>query len=351
MSWGAKIDCPPRAFASSSVSQCGLTLVELMIAMAIGLIMVSVVAMAFVSNSAATRTLLATAQLQESARFALDYLARDVREAGSFPCGNQTELANVLTSASANGGSIDWANFDTPVSGYEDSEAVTDIDSFTGFGRRVAGTDALRLVVSTGNHYSIREHNTVAAQFQLNDGSHSVGAGDILLACDYEQTTIFQASSIGVGSADIAHISGTGSPGNCTTGLGSPVTCTSTGTPYRFEEDGVIVAIRPAYWYVGCNDRADCDTAAGRSLFFTYLSGATLMPQDVIDGVMDFQLTYLQQAENSYQTASVIPADDWENVVGIHVLLNLLEANVGVGNEGSDIERNVDFVIAVRGRL
>lgn len=66
--------------------QKGITLVELMIALVLGLIIVAGVIQIYVSNKQAYRVTDAQSQLQDSARFALDTLTRDIRSAGFTGC-------------------------------------------------------------------------------------------------------------------------------------------------------------------------------------------------------------------------------------------------------------------------
>lgn len=336
--------------SSLQSQQRGLTLVELLIGLAIGLVMVSVMVLAYLSNMATTRSMVASSSLDERARFAFEYLARDVREAGSLPCGLQTPVANVLNSAPANGGSDLWADFEQDLQGYAGDESIDFLAAFAGgYGARVSGTDAFTLSVNSGTHFSVAQHNTASAQFKLNEASHDLQAGDIVLVCDYAQSAIFQITNANSANSTVVHNTGASTPGNCTKGLGSPVVCSTNGTPHSFAQNGVLAKVNTATWYVGCNQRADCSTAAGRSLFFTYLDGGTLVTQDLIDGVVDFQVGYLARTGNAYQAADTVA--NWSNVIGIDVSLTLEEASVGVGTNNRDIQRSFDFAMAVRSKL
>ena len=67
----------------------GFTLVELMVALVLGLIMTGALLSAFIANRnvyAATESL---GRVQENARAAFELMARDVREAGGTPCNSQ----------------------------------------------------------------------------------------------------------------------------------------------------------------------------------------------------------------------------------------------------------------------
>ncbi|EXJ10344.1 PilW family protein [Nitrincola nitratireducens] len=63
----------------------GFTLIELMISLAIGLIILSAVVYIFLSNSQTYRLNEAQSRVQENGRFALEYLTREVRQAGFNP--------------------------------------------------------------------------------------------------------------------------------------------------------------------------------------------------------------------------------------------------------------------------
>src|SRR5690606_13022048 len=64
----------------------GLSLVELMVALAIGLIVLAAVSTVFVNSKSSYTTQESSARLQENARFALQFIARHLRMAGYFGC-------------------------------------------------------------------------------------------------------------------------------------------------------------------------------------------------------------------------------------------------------------------------
>ena len=66
------------------VNQVGFSLVELMIAMVIGLLLIAGIGQVFLSGQQSFKTQSGTGKLQENARFALFFLQRDIRMAG-FP--------------------------------------------------------------------------------------------------------------------------------------------------------------------------------------------------------------------------------------------------------------------------
>src|SRR5690554_5075136 len=66
----------------------GVSLIELMVALAIGTVLVLGLVQVFAASRAAYQTSEGLARVQENARFALDFLQRDIRMAGHFGCVN-----------------------------------------------------------------------------------------------------------------------------------------------------------------------------------------------------------------------------------------------------------------------
>ena len=64
----------------------GFTLVELMIAITIGLIILAVLSQVFVSSKQTYRVQEALSRLQENGRYAVDFMGRDIRKAGYAGC-------------------------------------------------------------------------------------------------------------------------------------------------------------------------------------------------------------------------------------------------------------------------
>ncbi|ADC70727.1 type IV pilus assembly protein PilW [Thioalkalivibrio sp. K90mix] len=89
-----------RSFASIRQRIRGFTLVELMVAMVLGLLIVGGVIALFVSTQQTSRTQEAMSRAQETGRFVIERIARDAREAGHQGCrgGN---INNLLDTASA----------------------------------------------------------------------------------------------------------------------------------------------------------------------------------------------------------------------------------------------------------
>jgi len=93
--------------SSSKTRQQGLSLIELMVALTIGLILMLGVGQIFLSNKASYNIQNGLGQLQENARFALNIMSQDIGMAGYDPVEDGTTVdafnaANTLENQSAN---------------------------------------------------------------------------------------------------------------------------------------------------------------------------------------------------------------------------------------------------------
>lgn len=84
--------------------QSGFTLVELMLAIAVGLILVAIIAQIYIGSKQTYRTQDDLARLQEDGRYAIESVSRSLRLAGYWPDFSQTYLTLFPPSTEAIGG-------------------------------------------------------------------------------------------------------------------------------------------------------------------------------------------------------------------------------------------------------
>lgn len=109
---------------SSPQRMAGLSLVEMMIALVIGLILTLGVIQVFSASQAASRLSEGVSRVQENARFALDFLERDIRMAGHMGCINDQAhvvkgMGDPLVHLGAGVGSGSPLDFGVAIQGYE----------------------------------------------------------------------------------------------------------------------------------------------------------------------------------------------------------------------------------------
>lgn len=106
----------------------GVTLVELMVALAIGSLLMLGLVQVFAASRSAYVTAEGMGRVQENARFAIDYLQRDIRMAGHFGCVNDQAhwvkgLGDLATHFGALGANH-ALNFNYSIKGYEASNTA-----------------------------------------------------------------------------------------------------------------------------------------------------------------------------------------------------------------------------------
>lgn len=145
--------------------QKGLSLVELMVALVLGLIVVGTVLEIFISSRQVYRVQDAKARLQENGRYAMHVLSKSIMDSGYLGCASRSglEITNTLPSP--------W-DFDT---GLDDD----------------AGT--LRMLTVTEHTVSITNHDVGARKFTLGT-SQPFDEGDRVIVSNCEDAAIFRVS-------------------------------------------------------------------------------------------------------------------------------------------------------------
>ncbi|WOB49787.1 PilW family protein [Xanthomonas hydrangeae] len=320
----------------------GVTLIELMIALLLGLLVVGAAIGIFLSNRRTYSATEGLGRVQENVRTAFELMARDVREASGNPCVNTVPVANVVNNKAANW----YTNIDTwnsGITGVEGAFASGSPANGTATGTRIAGTDALQILGSGYEVATIASDNTASATLTLNTTAAAAGisTGDVVVACNARQSAIFQVSA--VSGSNIVHAVSGVSPGNCSTGLAMPV---CGGSQFAFVAAGSVIAnLHASRWFIGTNARGT------RSLYQSQMvySGSALAQRndEVLEGVNNMQLQYLVKGQAAYVDASAVT--DWSSVTAVSIRLEMLDPT-RAGPGGETITRTLSHVIALRNR-
>lgn len=332
--------------STSPLRWSGFSLIELMIALLIGTLVVAAAGGLFLSNKRTYATTETLSRLQENSRVAFELMAREIREAGGSACGNDLEIVNVLN----NRGTDWWTDLAGGLRGWENG-------ALTG---SLAGTDALDIVSGGQGGVDARTpgNSATSAIFDTRPQAHGFVDGDILVVCDNQSAAVFQVSNANQANGTVVrNAGGSSTPGNCTTRLGAPqsATCaTNAGVPRAWGPPTVLARLSPSRWFVASNARG------GTSLFrqTIQVSGAGLVSvgaaEEIVEGVTDMELTYLEQGGNSYVNAS--GAVDWEDVVSVEIELTFAGvagaqgANEIRGTDGAVLDRTFSHRVNLRNR-
>lgn len=344
---------------SLAARQRGLSIIELMVAMVLGLVIMGAVAGVMLSNSQSFRTTKAVTQLQDSVRVGYELLARDIRQAANMPCGTDIKVVNILNGAQ--GANTPWQyNWDNGILGLGANE------SLTGVSNRVAGTEALILMSGDAGDVYMQEyaHDNNSANFTVGfsgDG-HGLRDGDILMVCNEKLATIFQMNNGQRNNAGkIVVNTGNDVPGNCTKGLGEIIPgnnenqpCNTNGIRGPYDRNTVVAKLSSVAWYIGDNGRA---AEGGRSLYMTRLGTANngdaeLNEVEVASGVVNMELRYRTRDTSSFVAASAIT--NWAEVNAVEVSLRLesqdQNASVDRAENSGRLSRELTSIVAIRNR-
>lgn len=327
--------------------QRGMTLIELMVALVLGLLVIGAAGMIFLSNSQAYNTTETLGRIQENGRVAFELMARDLREAGATACGKDLPVANTLNNPTGS----DLYEWGDGLRGYGGTQPASLAPFGDAPGRRVSGTEAVELRSGGGGGVTVTKHNPASAVIHVNTADHGFEEGDVLIVCDYSQASIFEMSPGG----DVSHVGhNTGnskfdSGGNFCGSLSFPVNPKCDEKPKDgkvYGEAAVIAKLHSAIWYIGHNSRG------GYSLYRRVIGRGA---EEITEGVVDLNLSYYLPGVD-YLTAAAVPMDRWNEVSAIRIEADL-EATPGAlrdgqiqGTDGNVLSRQLAHVVTLRGR-
>lgn len=328
-----------------AAQQHGFSLVELMIALVLGLVVILGASTVFLSNKQSYRTNTALGQVQENSRIAFELIARDVRQAGLTGCGNSGRVANVLNNLATDW----WANFGNAVRGYEGNQDDPAVTEGTASAQRIVGTDSLQLIGVSDSGLSVESHQGEAASLKINEPTSDLADGDVIVICDPDHAVITQVTNYTSSNVTLVHNTGTGTPGNCSKGLGFPTQCTAVGNDYEFGRNSQVAKLSAVDWYIGNNP------LQGRSLYRVTVINSAEVPtptaQEMVRNVTDLQLTYHVTGANGFVTAAAVTtAGSWATVNAIRMVISLQGSERATGTDVQPITRQLTSTVNLRNR-
>lgn len=323
----------------------GFTLIELMIAMVLGLIVVAGVISVMIANKRTYRTNEGLAQVQESARTAFELMARDIRQSGGNGCDNNNRTANVL-----NAGGLWWQDW-YGIRGIDGSTLDPAVAFGTTLGTRVAGTDSIHVQGIEGAGLPVLLHSPAANTIRVNAATTTFATNDIMLVCDMDHAAIFQVTGYDGATRTITHADTGASPGNCASGLGFPTLCGGVGNIYTFPVNAQVSRLTAVDWYIGNNNRPD---EGGRSLFRRRLDrGGLEVEEEVVAGVVELNIRYGTNGSGVIQDAGAVA--DWNDVNSVFITLTADSADDRVSSDSTAntgrIRRTFTYLITLRNHV
>lgn len=256
----------------------GMSMIELMIAMVIGIILLGGAATMFITNKRIYKEQAEMGLLQENARFALETMSHNIRMAGYVGCHDDlSQVTNNLTTVGVN----DFTSFMDGTEGTNDSFRIR---YFQPFGRTTTST-----------------MGTTDSVIAINDGQ-GINQNDILAITDCDSADIFANTHDDVpGDLELRH---TAAGGNTSDGLSKP-----------YPENSQINRVISRRYFV-----QPSANGTGNALWWNTAAG----DQELVEGVEKMELKFGEDTSGNGSANSFIDASavtNWENVVAIRIAL------------------------------
>lgn len=291
--------------------QRGMSLVELMIAMTVGLIALAGVGYLYLESRQAFRSIDNLSRMQETARYAMEILSRDLRMAGYRGCASSSvSLTNTLNNAAAFG-----YDFGTPINGFDASGGGWSPSLPSGAGGLsglsvLAGTDAITLRGAFGGGTTVTDQPGNSSADLKVTTPNDLQIDDIVMVTDCVGASVFQITNFNVTGAaqNVVHNTGGASPGNATKDLG------------RRYVSGEIVKMQSKTYFIrnGANGRP------ALWQFDNYRAAGGDNPAEIAEGVENMQIQYGIDANadgvvESYSSGGGVA--NWNQVAAVRISL------------------------------
>lgn len=333
--------------------QKGLSLVELMVALVLGLLVVAAVIELFMSSRQLYRTQDVKARMQEDGRYAIHHIGELLSRAGYWGCNSRgmqdssdyddqvtdndgsdqgsASLINVLTSAN----NYFW-NMDAPIQGHEATGGAWSpaLPAAIGNNGAIPGSDVLTFRTTGSSFFHVLSHDAddytqplvIADNNGLDDCDPDTdnNCSTILMVSTCDKAAIFQVTNNDASGGTLEHATGVGTPGNSTADLGDNYgggwinTVSSHSFYIRNNPEGI-----PSLYHKILDNNADA----------------------LLEGVEQMQLRYGVDNDGDFSVDNYLTADAveaagaWTDVISVRI--SLVMVNIDIANTADATATNL----------
>lgn len=338
--------------------QLGVSIVEILVALAVGTFLTAGVVQLMVSSKQSYRGEEQLARLQDSARYALLVMERDIRQAGFLGCREASSglipnyvaksawsVANNMTGDSAAGGSTPYIAPPLPfmLYGYDDGEnpdAQRDWDSFveifdlTDVGR-VDGTDLIQVSMAGGRGALLgSDMATASSQLVVDSNPDGLGSGQMAIISDCQTVDVFGVTAATTSTPfTLSHVEGNAITQNHSSSLSKAYAAGARVFPFVAR-----------VYFIGEN-------ADGNPALYVFSYGGN--SQELVENVEDLQLLFGEDTVGDGLVDDYVEADsvsDWGRIYSVRINL-LLRSEENITKEARDITFNGEIVSGEDRRL
>ncbi|PKQ42850.1 pilus assembly protein PilW [Pseudomonas sp. YY-1] len=307
--------------------QSGLSLVELMIAITLSLLLIAGVLQIFLSSKQTYSTNNALSRVQESGRFAMDFLTQDIRNTGyKGQCMGEPKNHGVTE--------VLW-RLDDPIEGWNDVETRPAQLPDTPAGTPVEGTDAILIKFAAGPEEMAAASSNTATNQTIDLGTNASGVAQhaITLISDAISCDLFR-NTAATNATSVARAAGS-------------------EWTHDYTDITEVLPLQNATYYIRANSNGRPNSLVRQRLGVKNNNPNWLDPEELVDGVEDMQIQYgiagLDRQVTDYVTADDVT--DWGNVVAVRINLLVVSADTNVVPEDQVIAFNGDDVTIANRRL
>jgi type IV pilus assembly protein PilW len=294
--------------------QAGLSLVELMIAMLLGLILIGGVIKIYLSSKSSYRLEQGVAQVQEEGRFAIHFISNKVRMAGYAGCNSElpaAQISNILKlSGSAKNNYV--YNFQKGVKGFDDITATPAVLGNPSHAP-VKGSDILSVQTADGDGITLTDEMPSVSNNLKVSSVAGLKKGDIVMLSDCTSAAIFEITKIKPNAkANVMHKQDEGpAPQNKTKNL-----------PKQFGAGSGFIKLATYTYFIAPRDPSDTNCSNGTCGLWVKVGNGP--EQELVRGIEAMQVKYgisngIDPKPEQYVSASSVT--DWHDVVSIRVAL------------------------------
>ncbi|MEW6414062.1 MAG: PilW family protein [Pseudomonadota bacterium] len=309
----------PPTHAQPARSMAGFGLVEVMVALVIGLILLGGIGAVFLGAKQTFRTQDDFSRIQENVRYALDTIGVDVRMAGYAGCVNLAAIdPNNPTAAPPIGviaNNPPALGLDQGLRGY-----VGGVWAATGAAPAnwIAGTGVLEVIRAANAGVTLTGNLTPTnANVQITGNPHNFVAGEALVVSNCETADLFRATTVNSGGmVTIAHSNAQNS---------------ANFTVNQYQNGAEVFRIANTVYFIGTNP------AGNPALYRRNFDGAT---EELVENVEDMVMRFGVDTNNDFIVDNYVAAAgvaNWRQVLTARVSLVFRSnnANVATQNQAS----------------
>ena len=333
--------------------QSGLSIIEVMITLTLGLFIIGGVLYTFLSTRTAYVSNDAIARIQEDGRMAMERLAREIRQAGFMGCSSSLDITpRIIADPDKDGNTAEHVTFvaGDGIQVYNNGVGWVNPTAIV----RVAGTDVIQ-IKGLGACTARLTGNMTADNANIQIGTNPCGwsAGQILVIADCTNVDIFAATNVSNGSVAIGHANSMN---------------TDEKLAKAYGKEAMIFGYGEKTFFLGMHPTLNLPM-----LYETSYNGTVTTANDVVANVYDMQVlaaridTNADSAPDATVTSTGSPptlgAVTWSQALSLQVSFSVLSESGNAGpssltytfNGASVTDRRIkrDFttVIGIRNRL